>query len=151
MAATLSSPFTMVDLLDAAKFRAPLPARSPTSLSLPQHTAGPPSNSNSPLHPVEQPAVFVAVAVPPIDVGHISRVAALCGLDATLPAVVVGVVAGVAGMVVTMATLVPGLSPQQAAIKQRHSTGIVCSCFYCTHVWMPCPTTEPEGVTVDIT
>ena len=43
------------------------------------------------------------------------------------------VVAAAAGMVVTMATLVQGLSHQQAAISQHNSTGkIRPCCFYCS-------------------
>lgn len=51
---------------------------------------------------------------------------------ATGVAPMMDVVAGVADTVVTMAIHVPGLSPQQAAIKQRHSTGIVLFCLDCT-------------------
>lgn len=47
------------------------------------------------------------------------------------------VVAGVADTVVTTATLVPGPSPQQAAIKQRRSTGIMLILLH-SHVHLPC-------------
>lgn len=51
------------------------------------------------------------------------------------------VVAGVADTVVTTATLVPGLNPQQAAIKQRRSTGIILLLLH-SHVHLPCLKTK---------